>query len=217
MVDKEIPFDGIDSLVNLSFLGINLRGRASAVPSGRISYKGDASLDIITKYTLRKSLILSDYSSKTTVPVDITISAINDTVCSIYGSISTDVFHLLNDTFKAKYGEPSFYSGTESITSKWKFRNQEISLYREKPQRVIWHSELKKNIYTNFYDFKGIHISYSDYALCERLDSLNAIQIAFAKSQKHIEDSLAEINRAAAARQAQQELEKRRLEDAKQL
>ena len=51
----------------------------------------------------------------------------------------------------------------------------------------------------------------------ERLDSLNAIQIAFAKSQKHIEDSLAEINRAAAARQAQQELEKRRLEDAKQL
>ncbi len=209
----EPKFEGIDSIVNLSFLGIGLNQSASQVATGRIKNREFDVIVPIKTRTVTKSLVLD----KKSYPISLSFNSVNDSICSIYGEIDTDIFTQLKDTYVAKYGNPSFSYSNNNAIAEWEFRNQKIRIHREKPQRVIWHPELQKNIYTHYYDFKYVSISYSDYALCAQYDSLLAIQKEYDRFQKAQRDSIEEVRQIEASQKAERERQKKLQEDARLL
>ena len=215
-IKESVPTDVIDSIVHLSFLGGTLGENSIPFVNNSkksIVYSDDSS--VVANYSSTKKLTLEGKN----YPVKITTSTINDTICSISAEIETDIYSRLRDTYFAKYGEPSenYSSVKSSCTLRWKYLNQSISINYLKPQRVIYHTELKKNIYTNYYDFEGIHISYTDYTLYKRFEEFSNLGREIAKRETAIRDSISRIQR-----QEQSELEKQKrkemlLNDANQL
>lgn len=208
-------FVGIDSVVCLSFLGIELDDSISTVSSSKRIYQTTATSDEAEIYQMKKTLSLSG----TSIPVDIEVSSVNGIICRIEGSISKDYSQLIGDTYIAKYGTPSsdYGSYTQTKTLKWRFRNQSVLVKRDAPQRVIWHPELKKDIYTRYYDFKRVLISYDSHPLSEVFDSLALIQTAENKRQQFVIDSIAAVREEEARIKAEEERRKELLKDANQI
>lgn len=167
--------EGRDSTVSLQFLGFTLNekiksNRLSSITT--VSWKELSTIKGIAKLTVNKKQYM----------VNLCIQTVNDTVASIQGIILTDIYKELEDIYWAKYGTPNFNS--------WNYKNQCISLIEHRPQRVIWHPELKKNIYTNHYDFKDIVITYTDYSFEDRIKILQEEEKQYSKRQQAIKDSI---------------------------
>lgn len=210
----EPVFDGIDSVVNLSFLNFAIGNKASGLNAAKNTFQTTVTEDAAKECSLTRNLVLSGKS----YPVELTVSVVNDTICSVYGQLKSDIYSSLFETIKAKYGKPS--SGGDwknTCWAQWKFRNQTISIHREQPQRVIYHPELKKDIYTNFFDFKYVSVAYSDVELCDRFSALKSVQKEYDAKQQAIRDSIDAIRAIEAQKVAEQERNKRLLQDAAQL
>ena len=167
--------EGRDSTVSLQFLGFTLNEKIRANQLSSITTVSWKELNTI-KGTAKLTVNKKQY------PVNLCIQTVNDTVASIQGIILTDIYKELKDIYWAKYGTPNIHS--------WNYKNQCVSLIEHRPQRVIWHSELKKNIYTNYYDFKDIVITYSDYSFEDRIKILQEEETLYNKRQQEIKDSI---------------------------
>lgn len=173
---------GRDSLVNLSFAGIQLGQslRSFASQKGILQQltEDNFSSGTLSTLTFQHKLVLSGKK----YPVETSVIVVDDKVARITGMIYQDINEILSPVFSEKYGDKT-YNG-------WRFRNQSIIYEYNKPQRVIWHPELKKYIYTHYYDFKDITIIYEDYSLCDKLEVIQTEKNELFWKEKALKDSL---------------------------
>ena len=200
--------EGRDSLVSLSFLGFDLEGSLSqAVKKKGLSQSSivneQTSFGMYSSHSRLYSLTVNGHKT----PVDVIVKAVNDSIAHIGCVIHTDIHKDLCPVYEEKYGKQDYVNYSQSSLEEWNFRNQNIRYYYERPQRVLYHPELKKNIYCNFWDFKSIQIDYSDYALDDRLKELEkAVQDIERQRQNKADSIKAETERKA--REAEQAKDK---------
>ena len=154
---KSSPDKGRDSIVCLSFNNFILGGNINKkiLSQNKVSKLRTEKYDNLTIYSFNSNVKISGKSYN----VECCIESIDDIIGVIEVTFHTDIYHsLIIPLFESKYGDKTGGS--------WIYRNQGIELDYNNPQRII-NGHLKKRIYTNYYDFESIVITYTDFKVNE--------------------------------------------------
>lgn len=204
-----------DTIVSLSFLGTALGEPININDKDlHVSYETTVTEDVYRIYEAEKRISLDGEAAQ----VQMKYYTVNDVVSEIWGRIETDyISKPLIYTYGAKYGEPTLGRiedpHIDGNLLYWDFKNQSIHIHRDcsnewnldaRPMRKEWR-------------FKYTNITYEDYALKNKADSIRKVQSAYDREMKPIRDSI-EAARKKAVEDSLQAIERNRLmKDAHQI
>lgn len=204
-----------DIIVSLSFLGTALGEPIDVNDKDlHISYETTVTEDVFRIYEAEKKISFDGIASQ----IQMKYYTVNDVVSEIWGRIESDyISKPLIYTYGAKYGNPTLGRIEDPRIDGsflcWDFKNQSIHIRRDcskewnldaRPMREEWR-------------FKYTLITYEDYALKNKADSIRKVQGDYDREMKPIRDSI-EAARKKAIEDSLKAIERNRLmKDAHQI